>query len=85
LPEAKLKTNGQISLANEISRQHNIDSVLLLVIILIKVYRSGREKVEEKRRIRKLNVAAKVCAERDKRGLVCSRIKEDPPREASIL
>lgn len=38
LPEAELKSNGLISLVEEIPRQSNIDSVIWLLITFMLVY-----------------------------------------------
>ena len=50
LLEAKLKSNGFISLVEEISRQTNIDSVTwLLLIALMQVYNKKKSKQGKKK------------------------------------
>lgn len=55
LPEGKLKSNGQISLAEEVSRLHNIDSAGwvrgLLLTLLMQVC---SKKIKQQRRKYKL-------------------------------
>lgn len=54
LPEAKLKTNGQISLANEISRQHNIDSVgWILLVTLMQLY-NEKEQAKQGKKLKRM-------------------------------
>lgn len=72
LPEAKLKSNGLISSAQEISRQSNMGSVMWLLITFVPVNsvkeRASQKEVqklqsEEKENTTKLNVVAKTGAE----------------------
>ena len=71
LPEAKVKSFGLIPLAEEISKQPSIDSVMwLLVLTLIEIYKEKEQAeqgkiFEEKRSTRKWN-GAKSCVQGDK-------------------